>query len=70
MSALHLNVISPNQYCLNIKQYVKNKEGEKICCGFVLYAIEQVVKLIRKDLKEKFLEFLILKESTINLCGK
>jgi hypothetical protein len=29
MSALHLNVISPNQYCLNIREYVKNKEGEK-----------------------------------------
>jgi hypothetical protein len=27
---------------------------EKKCCGFVLYAIEKVAKLTRKELKEKW----------------
>jgi hypothetical protein len=54
MSALHLNVISPNQYCLNIKQYVKNKVWERVYCKLFLSAVEQVVKLTKKDLDEKW----------------
>jgi len=37
-----------------IREYVKNRTWEKKCCNFVLFAIEQVSKLVRKDLKAKW----------------
>jgi len=39
----------------NLKEYVKNRVWEKKCCGFILYAIEKVAKLTRKELKEKWI---------------
>jgi hypothetical protein len=39
----------------NLKEYVKNRVWENKCCNYVLFAIEQVFKLVRKDLKEKWL---------------
>jgi len=37
-----------------IRDYVKNRAWEKKCCNFVLFAIEQVSKLVRKELKDKW----------------
>jgi len=37
-----------------VRDYVKNRVWEKKCCNFVLFAIEQVSKLLRKDLKSKW----------------
>lgn len=37
-----------------LKDYVKARAWEKICCHFVLFAIEQVYKLTKKELKEKW----------------
>ena len=54
MSAKHLNVIYPNQYCLNIREYVKNKIWERDYCNPLLSAVEQVGKLTKKDLDEKW----------------
>jgi C_GCAxxG_C_C family probable redox protein len=38
----------------HIKDYVKNRAWENKCCNFVLFAIEQVSKLTRKELKIKW----------------
>ncbi|MFW9829684.1 MAG: C-GCAxxG-C-C family protein [Candidatus Thorarchaeota archaeon] len=38
----------------HIKEYVKNRIWENKCCNFVLFAINQVSKLVRKDLKDKW----------------
>lgn len=41
----------------HIKDYVKNRVWENKCCNFVLFAIEQVSKLTRKELKIKWSSF-------------
>ncbi|MFW9818880.1 MAG: C-GCAxxG-C-C family protein [Candidatus Thorarchaeota archaeon] len=38
----------------HIRDYVKDRAWENKCCNFVLFAVEQVSKLMRKDLKEKW----------------
>jgi len=38
----------------NVREYVKNRAWENKCCNFVLFAIEQVSKLTRNDLKAKW----------------
>lgn len=44
-------------YDLNVdlKQYVKTRAWENRCCNFILFAIEQVSKIVRKDLKQKWI---------------
>jgi C_GCAxxG_C_C family probable redox protein len=44
-------------YDLNVdlKQYVKTRAWENKCCNFILFAIEQVSKIVRKDLKQKWI---------------
>ncbi|MFX1378168.1 MAG: C-GCAxxG-C-C family protein [Promethearchaeota archaeon] len=37
----------------HIRDYVKNRAWENKCCNFVLFAIEQVSKLTRKELNAK-----------------
>jgi C_GCAxxG_C_C family probable redox protein len=38
----------------HVRDYVKNRAWENKCCNFVLFAVEQVSKLVRKDLKTKW----------------
>lgn len=38
----------------HIKEYVKNRTWENKCCNFVLFAVEQVSKLTRKELKSNW----------------
>ncbi|MFX0178147.1 MAG: C-GCAxxG-C-C family protein [Candidatus Hodarchaeota archaeon] len=39
-----------------LKDYVKARAWEKKCCKFVLFAIEQVYKLTKKELKDQWLK--------------
>ncbi|MHA2390478.1 MAG: C-GCAxxG-C-C family protein [Promethearchaeota archaeon] len=36
---------------VDLKQYVKTRAWENKCCNFILFAVEQVSKIVRKDLK-------------------
>lgn len=38
----------------NLREYVKNRLWEKKCCNFVSFAIDQVRKITRKELKNKW----------------
>jgi C_GCAxxG_C_C family probable redox protein len=38
----------------HVRDYVKNRAWENKCCNFVLFAIEQVSKLTRKELKSNW----------------
>jgi C_GCAxxG_C_C family probable redox protein len=38
----------------NVREYVKNRAWKNKCCTFILFAIEQVSKLTRKDLKSNW----------------
>ncbi|MFW9783161.1 MAG: C-GCAxxG-C-C family protein [Candidatus Heimdallarchaeota archaeon] len=39
---------------VDLKQYVKTRAWENKCCNFILFAVKQVSKIVKKDLKQNW----------------